>query len=154
MWVSSVVFDLLGVTGIAHQAVMGRLAFYAILLGLLVALVAIPTGIADWFGIRKEKPAWTLGVFHMALNWTASLAFAVSLGLRAGQDTQVAPTPLILSLVGLGFLLVSAYLGGRMTYAYGISVARHSKKRWQRIAEAGQARTSADEGGNEGGSND
>jgi len=128
---------------------MAHLAFYAILLGLLVALVAIATGIADWFGIRKEKPAWTLGVFHMALNWIASLAFAVSLGLRAGQGAEIGSVPVILSLVEVGVLLVSAYLGGRMTYAYGISVARHSKRRWQQIAEAGKARIPSKGGGSD-----
>jgi uncharacterized membrane protein len=149
MWIASVVFDLLGLAGIADQAVMARLAFYAILLGLVVVLVAIPTGIADWFGIRKEKPAWTLGIFHMALNWIASLAFSVSLGMRSRQDSSIDSLAVILSLVGVGILLVSAYLGGRMTYAYGISVARHSKKRWQRIAEAGKAHISASEGGSD-----
>jgi len=150
MWISSLAFDVLGLIGIANRGVMANLAFYAILLGLLVALVAIPTGIADWLGIRKEKPAWTLGVFHMALNWIASLAFAVSLGLRSVEGSPPDTTAFVLSFTGVGVLLVSAYLGGRMTYAYGISVARYSKKRWRQIAEAGKARVPSGGGGSDG----
>src|SRR4051794_19035636 len=81
MWISSVGFDLFALMGIGAET-MARLAVYALAFGLLVALVAIPTGLADWWGIRQDKPAWKLGVFHMALNWIASLSFGVSLGLR------------------------------------------------------------------------
>jgi hypothetical protein len=35
---------------------------------------------------------------------------------------------------------VSGYLGGRMVYAYGISIARQSKKEWRERAEKGGAR--------------
>jgi uncharacterized membrane protein len=147
MWISSVVFDFLGLTGTADSLVMAHLAFYAILLGLLVAFFAIPTGIADWSGIQQGRPAWTIGILHMGLNWLASLAFAVSLGRRTGMDFTVDTLSLILSTVGVIVLLVSAYLGGRLSYEYGISVARHSKKQWESIAEMGKARIPAKEEG-------
>jgi hypothetical protein len=37
--------------------------------------------------------------------------------------------------------LVSGYLGGRMVFAYGVSVARLSKDKWRKIAEEGGSRT-------------
>ena len=40
---------------------------------------------------------------------------------------------------GTLILIGSAYLGGRMVYEYGISVARMSKKEWRKLAEAGGA---------------
>lgn len=121
---------------------MLRLSLYALAVGLLMVLVAIPTGIADWWGIRKDRPAWKLGVFHMAVNWTASLAFGVSLGIRlaGGAAGGVGGLPLALSVVGAAFLLVGLYLGGRMIYDYGISVARYSKAQWRELALAGKAR--------------
>jgi uncharacterized membrane protein len=145
MWISSFVFDLLVLTGIVGEA-MTRLALYAIGFGLLAALLAIPTGIADWWGIDKDKPAWKLAVFHMALNWIASLAFALSLGLRMATGPANAPggLPVILSAVGVVFLLISAYLGGRLTYDYGISVARNSKEKWRKLAQEGKARVPAE----------
>ena len=61
-------------------------------------------------------------------------------------DTTVGSGLVALSALGTLLLVVSAYLGGRMVYDYGISVARHSKGRWQRLAEAGGARVPSREG--------
>jgi uncharacterized membrane protein len=143
LWIASLVIDLLSLMGIGGVA-MTRLALYAIALGLLAVIPAIPAGMADWWDIGQDKASWSLGVFHMGLNWIASLAFAVSLGIRLvdGTNNTVGMLPLALSIVGVGFLLVGAYLGGRMTYNYGISVARNSKERWRKLAQEGKARVS------------
>ena len=96
----------------------------------------------DWSGIKKEKPAWKIGLYHMTFNLIAALLFAVNLGLRAPtfrQATIVPGAPLALSAIGTALLIVSAYLGGMMVYSYGISVARMSKKKWRKIAEASGA---------------
>jgi uncharacterized membrane protein len=145
MWIISLVFDFLALTG-SETELLSRLSVYALSFGLVVALFAIPTGIADWWSIGKEHPAWKLGVFHMAMNWIASLAFGVSLGVRlaSGTTTSASPLALVLSIVGVGFLLVGVYLGGRMAYEYGISVARNSKDRWRKIAQEGRARVPAE----------
>ena len=122
--------------------VWGQLAFYAILLGLAVALLAIPTGYADWTDIRPEKPAWKLGLIHMILNVFVTILWGINLILRArGLQTAAAVPSGLVALSGLAtlLLLISGYLGGRMIYAYGISVARLSKKKWREIAEEGGA---------------
>ena len=141
MWPSALIFDLLSQWQIGGNA-MVRLSFYAIIFGLVASLLAVPTGVLDWSGIKKEKPAWKIGLYHMMLNLIAVLLFAINFGLRM-QDfreaTTVARIPLGLSLIGTGLLIGSAYLGGRMVYTYGISVARMSKKKWRRIAEVGGA---------------
>ena len=141
LWPSSLVFDLLAYSGTGGNA-MVRTAFFAILAGLVAAGAAIPTGVVDWMGIKREKPAWKLGLWHMILNAVATIAFAVSLALRwpTFREAQTVETlPLAISAAGTALLLVSAYLGGRMVYAYGISVARMSKTKWRKIAEASSA---------------
>jgi len=142
MWPSAVIFDLLSQWQIGGNA-MVRLSFYAIIFGLVASLLAVPTGVLDWSGIKKEKPAWKIGLYHMMLNLTAALLFAINFGPRM-QDfrdaTTVARIPLGLSFIGTGLLIGSAYLGGRMVYTYGISVARMSKAEWRKIAEAGGAK--------------
>jgi uncharacterized membrane protein len=141
MWPAALVFDLLSQWNIGGNA-MVRLSFYAIIFGLVASLLAIPTGLVDWSGIKKEKPAWKIGLYHMALNLVVALLFAVNLGLRAQtfrEATKVAGTPLLLSVIGTALLISSAYLGGLMVYQYGISVARMSKGKWRKIAEAGGA---------------
>jgi uncharacterized membrane protein len=68
--------------------------------------------------------------------------FAVNLALRwqtLRDASEVNRIPLLLSAVGTLILIVSAYLGGRMVYEYGISVARMSKKKWRKLAAAGGA---------------
>ena len=120
----------------------GAMSFYAIIFGLVASLLALPTGLLDWSGIKKEKPAWKIGLYHMVLNLVVALLFAVNLGFRwqtFRDATQVAGTPLLLSVVGTALLIGSAYLGGMMVYQYGISVARMSKKKWRKIAAAGGA---------------
>jgi len=141
MWPGALIFDLLSKWQIGGNA-MVRLSFYAISFGLVASLLAVPTGVVDWTGIKKEKPAWKIGLYHMILNLLVALLFAINLGLRMQtfrEATEVAGAPLVLSVIGTGLLIGSAYLGGRMTYHYGISVARMSKDEWREIAEAGGA---------------
>jgi len=140
LWPSAFAFDLL--SQFRGDNVFVQLAFYAILLGLLIALLAIPTGYADWTDIRPEKPAWKLGLYHMILNVVISILWGINLALRVGSFQTATTVPL--GLLGLStlatlLLLISGYLGGRMIYAYGISVARLSKKKWRKIAQEGGA---------------
>ena len=140
LWPSAWLFDL--ISRFRAENVFVQLAFYAGLVGLVVALFAIPTGFADWTDIRREKPAWKLGLYHMGLNVLVSVLWAVNIWLRIGSfqnATSVAPGLFGLSTVALLLLFISGYLGGRMIYAYGISVARLSKQKWRKIAQEGGA---------------
>src|SRR5438045_6548807 len=111
MWPGALIFDLLSQCQIGGNA-MVRLSLYAIAFGLAASLLAIPTGLVDWTGIKKEKPAWKIGLYHLALNVVVTALFAINLGLRF-QDfrdaTLVATAPLILSILGTGLVIVSAY---------------------------------------------
>ena len=141
MWPGALIFDLLSQWQIGGNA-MVRLSFYAIVFGLVASLLAVPTGVLDWSGIKREKPAWKIGLYHMTLNLVVALLFAVNFGLRLQtyrQASKVDSTPFLLSIIGTALLITSAYLGGMMTYQYGISVARMSKKKWRKVAEAGGA---------------
>jgi uncharacterized membrane protein len=144
MWPGALIFDLLSQRQreIGGGNAMVRLSFYAIAFGLAAALLAAPTGLVDWSGIKKEKPAWKIGLYHMALNLVVVALFAVNLYLRwptFREATEVERIPLLLSAVGTLILIGSACLGGRMVYEYGISVARMSKKKWRKLAAAGGA---------------
>jgi len=146
MWPGALIFDLLTQWQIGGNA-MVRLSFYAIIFGLVASLLAVPTGLLDWTGIKKEKPAWKIGLYHMSLNLIVALLFAINLGLRLHtfrEATRVEGGPLLLSAIGTLLLVASAYLGGMMVYEYGISVARMSKKKWRKIAEAGGANVPPD----------
>lgn len=140
LWPAALVFDLLAAA--QGDNLFVRLAFYALLVGLLAALLAAPTGYADWTDIRREKPAWKIGLAHMVLNLTITVMQVLNLVLRWGsfKTADLVPTGLVLlSAAAVLLLLVSGYLGGRMIYAYGINVARLSKGKWREIAAEGGA---------------
>lgn len=136
-WIAAAVIDL-----VEHSATDAKpalyVALYCVVAGLVSALLAVPTGVADWSSIKKEKPAWKLGLYHMALNLLAAILWAANLGLRAKAlhtDQPVTPAILITSVVGAALVLLSGWIGSLMVFDQGISVARHSKKKWRRIAE-------------------
>src|SRR5947207_10457047 len=141
VWPAALVFDLLSIGGIGGNA-MVRTSFFAIGFGVAVALFAVPTGIVDWSAIKREKPAWKIGLWHMILNAVVLLLFAINFALRLdtySEANSISGAPLILSVAGTLVLIVSAYLGGRMVYAYGINVARFSKGKWRKIAASAGA---------------
>ena len=147
LWPSAFLLDL--ISQFQNDNVFVQLSFYAILFGLVVAVLAIPTGYADWTDIRPEKPAWKLGLYHMIMNVVVSVLWGINLTLRI-QELQTATSVSLglvaLSAVATALLLVSGYLGGRMIYAYGINVARLSKKKWRKIAQEGGAAVPPDGG--------
>jgi nitrite reductase/ring-hydroxylating ferredoxin subunit/uncharacterized membrane protein len=107
-----------------------RASFYAMALGLVGALLAASAGFVDWSDIRLDHPAKRTANLHMTLNLTATALFGVNLLFRMGQpDLATTPLiPLLLSLIGVGIILVSGYLGGTMVYDDGIGVGRHRRE--------------------------
>jgi uncharacterized membrane protein len=141
LWPAALVFDVLANLGFGGNALV-QTSFYAIGFGLLLALLAIPTGLADWWDISSDKPAWKLGLYHLILNVVATITWIINLWLRLDSRlvaSSVPTVPLLLSILGTLLLIGAGYLGGKMVYDYGTSVARNSKARWRRIARAGHA---------------
>lgn len=126
---------------------LAYLAMYCVTAGLITALFAVPTGVADWTPIKKEKPAWKLGLYHMSLNLLAAIIWAANLGLRwnaLDTDDPVTLPIIATSVLGSLLVLVSGYIGSLMVFDHGVSVARQSKARWRRIAEAAGSRVPED----------
>ena len=141
LWPAALLFDAISWFGGGGNAVV-RVSFACILGGLLGALLAVPTGIADWSEIKPGKPARRIGIYHLCLNAIVSALFVANLLTRrdhVSHANRVTDTQLALSAAGVILLFVSGYLGGRMAYEYGIGVGRVSKDKWRRIAEAGHA---------------
>ena len=60
----------------------------------------------------------------MALNLGVTALFIVNLIVRwSADDDDVSVLGFILSLVGLGALGLSGWLGGKLAYSYGVRVA-------------------------------
>ena len=137
LWPAALLFDGLSRLGFGGNALV-QLSFFCIATGVLAALVAVPTGVLDWAEIKKERPAWRLGLYHMAVNLVVALVYAINLGLRLEDfrsASAVANAPLALSAIGTVLLFGGVYLGGLMVCAHGIGVARMSKQQLRKEAE-------------------
>jgi nitrite reductase/ring-hydroxylating ferredoxin subunit/uncharacterized membrane protein len=111
----------------ALQLVPG--AFWAVVGGVLSALVAALFGFADYTSIRRDHPAKKTATTHMLLNLAAVALFGLGLFLRH-PDLHVQRTPvipLIVDLAAFGMLMVSGYLGGKIVYNDGVGVGRHRR---------------------------
>lgn len=137
-WFAATVLDLLTWAGSTHGG-PGRLALYLAAAGLIVALIAIPPGLADWLPIKPGKPARRLGVYHLLLNLAAIGVWTANLLCRLRAGIEVTIPVLLTSCAGSLLVLVSGYIGSLMVFDQGTSVARLSKEKWRHLALTGGA---------------
>jgi uncharacterized membrane protein len=117
-----------------------RCALWCVIVGLVAALAAAPTGLADWWDVKPEKPASRLGVYHMVLNGVVVALMTASLIMRLrGSGGAIVPCA-----AANVVLAASVYLGGRMVFDKGVGIARLSKEKWRKIAKEGGARLPAE----------
>src|SRR5438094_1347512 len=123
---------LLDLASLAFPSVpnLVRDSFYAMLLGVITALIAAVPGVVDYTDIRSDHPAKRTATTHLTLNLIVVALYGINLGVRSSLlvDPQIHSVPLILSFIGVALLSVSGYLGGRLVYDAGISVGRHKRR--------------------------
>jgi uncharacterized membrane protein len=95
-------------------------ALYCIGGGIVGALLAAPFGLIDLLSIEDER-AKKVGISHMVINLCVVALFIINfiLRLQGAGDT----TPFVLTLIGIGLLLVSGWLGGHMVFVLGVAQA-------------------------------
>lgn len=123
-WVTSLVFDIASHV-VGDPAFLVRGAVWLVAIGIIGALAAASVGFLDLFAIPPGTPAFRLGLVHMSLNLTVVVAYAIDLWWRVSVTTTggVPLGPLVLGAAALAVLTVSAYLGGKLAYRYGVRVA-------------------------------
>ncbi|MGH4025412.1 MAG: DUF2231 domain-containing protein [Pseudonocardiaceae bacterium] len=112
-----------------EQAAMATGSVLAIAVGLIAAVPTIITGLMDLFGIPAESPARTVGWWHLAVMATATGMFAGTLRLQLPgySDGEIITAALILGVVSEVLLVAGGYLGGVLTFVYGVRVLnRHN----------------------------
>jgi uncharacterized membrane protein/nitrite reductase/ring-hydroxylating ferredoxin subunit len=123
---------LLDLASLAFPSVpyLVRDAFYAMLVGVITALIAAVPGFVDYTDIRSDHPAKRTATAHLILNLVVVVIYGIDLGVRSSalDELKTPLVPLILSLVGITLLSASGYLGGRLVYDEGISVGRHNRR--------------------------
>lgn len=126
-WVASLLFDLASYLAPEPTAFV-RGSYWLIVLGVVTALAAALFGALDLVRIPLGTKTFRVAVVHMTLNLTVVALYAVGLALRHGQLDQapVQPWPLALSILAIVLLAVSGWLGGELSYRYGVRVADES----------------------------
>ena len=118
LWIFSFVGDLFHAGGSADPAWI-TLALYCMGGGIAGALLAALPGLVDLLSL-PPGPRST-AVKHMAINLTVVALYAINFWMRL--QSPESPGKLIwLSLIALGLLVVSGWLGGKMVYEYGVAV--------------------------------
>ncbi|MFN8558113.1 MAG: DUF2231 domain-containing protein [Dehalococcoidia bacterium] len=116
--VGSVVADIAYiVTG--WDAMWYDIAFWALIGGVLSALVAAAAGFGDYWLMARHTDARTMTQTHMVLNLAAVALFTVSIVLRLDRGAVDGPrfgAALALSLVAVVMIAVSGWIGGEMSY--------------------------------------
>jgi uncharacterized membrane protein len=124
-WMASLAFDV-GTRLADNPDPFGQGAYWLILLGIVGALAAAALGFLDLFGIPTGTRAFRTGLVHMSLNLVVVGLFAVSALLRHGDHENPGETSaglIALSILALGLLAISGWLGARLAYRYGVRVA-------------------------------
>lgn len=124
-WIASLVFDV-GSLFSDEPAVFAKGAYWLIALGIAGALLAASVGFLDLVAIPTGTPAFRTGLLHAGLNLTVVGLFTVSLLVRQGDIDDPGETGaglLALSAVTVGLLGAAGWLGGRLSFRYGVRVA-------------------------------
>jgi uncharacterized membrane protein len=126
-WVTSLVLDI-GTRTAGDPGELARAAYWAVAIGIVGALVAAMFGLMDLLRIPRSSRAFRVGLTHLALNLTVLAMFVASLiwRLSRGVNLETRLAQIILSAVALLLLVVSGWLGGMLTYRYGVRVANEA----------------------------
>jgi uncharacterized membrane protein len=122
-FVAALIFDL-AARAAADPEPYARGAALLLIIGLAGVVLAAAFGLLDLQAIPRRTRAFRVGIFHMSANVAAAILFAVSLAMRI-DDLTTTPTTAALAvlLVALGVMGLAGFLGGMLSYHYGVRVA-------------------------------
>lgn len=119
-WMMAVIFDLIWLLAPGAPDWAARGAQVAGGVGVLGALAAAATGLADWsdsYGAERRTGLW-----HGLLNSTALALYIISLALRLQSPSWESLAGAILGFMGVVTVSVGGYLGGEMVFGKGTGV--------------------------------
>ena len=118
MWVLSVACDIIAAFS-GNPGTWKVVALYAMVGGIIGALLAAVFGLIDLLSL-PEGPRST-GIKHMSINLIVVVLYVINFWGRWSAPEN--PGKLIwLSLIAIGLLVISGWLGGKMVYEQGVAV--------------------------------
>jgi uncharacterized membrane protein len=124
LWEGAIIFDLMSRQR-REWRTLGEAGYYLNLFGIYAAAPTALTGLAEWWDIPRDHPAWLPATAHAALNDVAlGLALYNWWSRRDRRGFQPDQTNIIVSGVMAGVLGLSGYLGGVIAHEYGYGTHR------------------------------
>lgn len=122
LWTASLISDIAFLaSGNSNFAVV---SYYTILFGIVGAVLAVITGVAEYVAIPNDTKAKRIAATHMTLNIFVTLLYGVNFlarrSLEGGVPSLVTGGEFILSIFSVIVLGISGFLGGLLVYNYGI----------------------------------
>jgi uncharacterized membrane protein len=118
LWIFSLVCDLIHAGGSTNPA-WTTVALYCMGGGIVGALLAALPGLIDLVSLPAGPRKTAL--IHMAINLTVVALYVINFWMRL--QSPGSPGKLVwLSLISVGLLVISGWLGGKMVYEHGIAV--------------------------------
>jgi uncharacterized membrane protein len=123
-WICSLVFDIASHLD-SRPGFLAQASQWLIAIGVLGALAAAVAGFLDLVAIPADSRAFRIACIHMSINLLLTFGYAGNFAWRYKTDVPGAPVGLAmiaLSAVSIAALGVSGYLGGKLTFRYGVRV--------------------------------
>jgi uncharacterized membrane protein len=122
LFVFSLVADVVWLA--SRDASWWAAAWYTMGGGIVGALLAAGPGFVDLLSTTGR--ARTIAIWHMAINLLAVVLYIVNFFVRM-DPAAPGGAVLALSIVGVGMLVVSGYLGGSLVYKHRIAVTEEGE---------------------------
>jgi uncharacterized membrane protein len=120
LWIFSLVADIVALRSSSPET-WAMVALYTLIGGIVGALLAALPGLVDLLSLQDRAIKKT-ALIHMSINLAVVAIYVVNAMMRWGQ-TAVGGLPLILSIVTVGMLVISGWLGGKMVYLGKVGVS-------------------------------
>ena len=119
----ALVAAILSKVGVAEHAA-AQAWWLALVVALASSVLTVLAGLADWLSISRGTPLFRTATTHMLVMATASVLFllAAIFGHASYVDADIATGPFVLTIAGHVLLAAGGWLGGAITYVYGMRV--------------------------------
>jgi len=117
---TAVLFDVIYLA--SERPMMAAVAYWMIVAGIVGGLLAAPFGWLDWGSIPRDTRAKRVGLVHGLGNVLVVLLFIGSWWLRRDMPEAPAGVAHVLSFLGAGLSMVTAWLGGELVDRLGVGV--------------------------------
>jgi uncharacterized membrane protein len=98
----------------------------ALVAGLAITIPTAITGFAEWLYIETGTPLWRTATFHLSVMLTATVVFAIAVGVGHSDyvNGSIGGGSLVLTLIAFALLTLGGWLGGAIVFTHGMRVLK------------------------------